>query len=351
MRVSSQLSSAQPCKGAVWPRKVAIIYNKPGPQRYADMGENKAILSVLEGVAAVRQALTELACEVSAVPLLPPYDRAKETLQSIDADLVFNLFEGFDGRPKTEAVVAKMMSDMGITYTGCASTALAQALDKAKAKDIMQAHGINTPRYQLLSPETLAQFELRLPCIVKPCGEDASHGLNPDSVVYDRAALERQVAGVSRAFGGKALVEEFIDGREFNATVMGNDEVTVLPVSEIIYSLPPGMPRILTFEAKWEEGTPYYEGTTVSCPAQIEDELRDQLVQTAVAVFRLLVKQGYGRVDMRLDSAGKVQVLEANPNPDITPGSGAARQAAAAGMTYTQFIDRIVQLALDRKPS
>jgi D-alanine-D-alanine ligase len=312
------------------------------------MGENKAILSVLEGVAAVRQALSELGYEVTAVPILPPYDRAKHTLKAIDADVVFNLFEGFDGRPKTEAIIAKMMSELGLTHTGCSSTALALALDKARAKELMQSQGISTPRYQLLTPETLSQFQLRYPCIVKPCGEDASHGLNPQSVVYDHASLESQVIGVSRAFGGKALVEEFVDGREFNATVIGNDEVAVLPISEIIFSLPPGMPRILTYAAKWEEGTPYFDGTTVACPAEIGEELRAELAQTAVTVFKLLVKQGYGRVDMRLDSDGKIQVLEANPNPDITPGSGAARQAAAAGMTYAQFVGKIVSLALHK---
>jgi len=330
-------------------RKIAVIYNKPGPRRYADMGENKAILAVLEGVVAVHQALGELGYEVTTVPLLPPYDRAKDTLKAIDADLLFNLFEGFDGRPKTEATVAKMLSELGLVHTGCSSTALALALDKAKAKDLMQSHGISTPKYQLVTPETVSQFQLRFPCIVKPCGEDASHGLSADSVVQDQASLERQVITVSRAFGGKALVEEFVGGREFNVTVMGNDEVTVLPVSEIVFSLPPGMPPILTYAAKWEEGTLYFDGTKVVCPAEVGEEDRARLAQTATAVYKLLIQQGYARVDMRLDLEGNIHVLEANPNPDITPGSGAARQATAAGMTYAQFVERIVSLALHRK--
>jgi D-alanine-D-alanine ligase len=329
-------------------RKIAVIYNKPGPQRYADMGENKAILAVLEGVAAVRQALSELGYEVTTVSLLPPYERARDTLKAIDADLLFNLFEGFDGRPKTEATVAKMLSELGLVCTGCSSTALALALDKAKAKDLMQSHGISTPKYQLVTPETVSQFQLRFPCIVKPCGEDASHGLSADSVVQDQVSLERQVIAVSRAFGGKALVEEFVGGREFNVTVMGNDEVTVLPVSEIMFFLPPGMPPILTYAAKWEEGTVYYDGTKVVCPAEVGEEDRARLAQTATAVYKLLIQQGYARVDMRLDLEGNIHVLEANPNPDITPGSGAARQSAAAGMTYAQFIEKIVSLALHK---
>ena len=351
MSISSQPSSTLPFRDAVLPRKTAIIYNKPGPQRYADMGENKAILSVLEGVAAVRQALSELGYEVTAVPILPPYDRAKDTLKAIDAEIVFNLFEGFDGRPKTEATVAKMLTEMGITFTGCSSSALALALDKAKSKDFMQSHGITTPNYQLVTPETVSQFQLKFPCIVKPCGEDASHGLSAESVVHDRESLEQQVIKVSRAFGGKALVEEFVGGREFNATVMGNDQVTVLPVSEIVFSLPSDMPPILTYSAKWEEGTVYYEGTKVVCPGKVGEEERARLEQTAMAVYKLLIQQGYARVDMRLDLEGNIHVLEANPNPDITPGSGAARQATAAGMTYAQFIDRIVSLALHRTPS
>jgi D-alanine-D-alanine ligase len=329
-------------------RKIAVIYNKPGPQRYADMGENKAILAVLEGVVAVHQALGELGYEVTTVPLLPPYERARDILKAIGADLLFNLFEGFDGRPKTEATVAKMLSELGLVHTGCSSTALALALDKAKAKDLMQSHGISTPKYQLVTPETVSQFQLTFPCIVKPCGEDASHGLSADSVVQDQVSLERQVTTVSRVFGGKALVEEFVGGREFNVTVMGNDEVTVLPVSEIVFSLPPGMPPILTYAAKWEEGTLYFDGTKVVCPAEVGEEDRARLAQTATAVYKLLIQQGYARVDMRLDLEGNIHVLEANPNPDITPGSGAARQAAAAGMTYAQFVERIVSLALHK---
>jgi D-alanine-D-alanine ligase len=129
---------------------------------------------------------------------------------------------------------------------------------------------------------------------------------------------------------------------------MGNDDVAVLPISEIVYSLPPGMPRVLTYAAKWEEDTPYYNGTRVACPAEVGVEESAMLIQTAVAVFRVVAKHGYARVDMRVDPEGRVQVLECNPNPDITPGSGAARQAAAASMTYPQFIDKLVSMALHK---
>jgi D-alanine-D-alanine ligase len=124
---------------------------------------------------------------------------------------------------------------------------------------------------------------------------------------------------------------------------------TVLPVSEIDYSLPGGVPRLLTYAAKWQPESDYFQGTRVICPAQIEDSEREEIAKTAVTALGLLGCRGYARVDMRRDEAGQLNVIEANPNPDIAPGTGAARQAEAAGMTYPQFIGRIVEIALENK--
>lgn len=326
--------------------KVAIVYNEPNPSRYSFMGEEKAVLSVLDEVTAVYQALNELGYPAFQVPLVPPLEQARNRLTSLEADLVFNLFEGFDGCPETEATLADILSDLGLFYTGSPGRALALALDKTKAKQLLEASGIDTPRHQLLSPETLSLFCLPYPCIVKPYGEDASHGLSEESVVNNFTSLERQVARVSQLFGGEALVEEFVDGCEFNATVMGNKELIVLPISEIVYVLPPSMPKILTFAAKWEIDSVYFQGTRAICPAEIDEKLRGCVVEIAKAVFRLMGCRGYARVDMRLDAEGSLKVLEVNPNPDISPTSGAALQAKAAGMAYNQFIERIVLLAL-----
>ncbi|MFH1381955.1 MAG: ATP-grasp domain-containing protein [Chloroflexota bacterium] len=327
------------------PAIVAIVYNQPDTGRYQNMGEEKAILGVLDEVGAVNQALEGLGYIVQQVPLVPPLAQARERIRSLQVDLVFNLFEGFDGCPETEAVVAGWLGELGVPVTGCPAETLALALDKARAKQLLEAASINTPRYQLLNPGNLPTFYLRYPCIVKPSGEDASHGVSEESVVNDSAALAVQVARISRLFGGTALVEEFIDGREFNVTVMGDDEVTVLPVSEIVYSLPVGMPRVLTFAAKWEPDTVYFQHTKVTCPAEIDDGLRGRIRETAKAVFRLFGGRGYARVDMRLGADGELAVLEMNPNPDISPGSGAARQAEATGASYQQFIERIIHLA------
>jgi len=325
-------------------RRIAIVYNQPYPSRYDAIGEARAALGILESVAAVCHALLELGDDAFTVPLALPIEAAEERLRSLEVDLVFNLFEGFCGQPQTEALVPEVLAQVGVPYTGCPAAALALALDKAKSKQAMRAAGIGTPDFQLLTPETLPRFNLRYPCIVKPGNEDASHGLSPDSVAGDSAALARQVARVCRLYGGEALVEEFIDGRELNVTVLGNGKSTVLPVSEIAYSLPPGLPEILTFAAKWEPESPYFQGTRVVCPAQIPPDEKELIIETAQQVFHLVCQRGYGRVDMRRDRYGKLQIIEVNPNPDIAPGSGAVLQAEAAGMSYTRFIEKIIEL-------
>ncbi|MBM2825026.1 MAG: ATP-grasp protein [Dehalococcoidales bacterium] len=329
------------------PLKIAIIYNEPGPGRYVAMGEEKAVLGVLGEVAAVQQALTEMGYLVEQVPLSPPLDEVRRKLQALKVDLVFNLFEGFAGSPETEAAVAFILSELGLTYTGCPAPALSLGLDKVKTKLLLEASGLATPGYQLLNTATLSTFKLSFPCIVKPAAEDASHGLSEESVVHDFASLQRQVERVSRLFGGKALVEEFVNGGEFNVTVLGTREPEVLPVAEIVYTLPADKPRILTFSAKWEPESLYYQASQSVCPAAIDTGLRERLTNAARDAFRLLGGSGYARVDFRVDSAGQPEIIELNPNPDISPDAGAARQARAAGMTYNQFIARIVLLALE----
>ena len=142
-------------------------------------------------------------------------------------------------------------------------------------------------------------------------------------------------------------MEEYIDGREFNATVLGNTELDVLPVSEIAYSLPAGMPRILTYAAKWEAESMYFKCSEVICPAPLVIEERERVESLVATVFKVLGCSGYARVDLRMDGSGSLKVIELNPNPDISPDAGAARQARAAGMTYNEFIERIVALALE----
>jgi D-alanine-D-alanine ligase len=329
--------------------KVAILYNDPVPDRYQAMGESLAEMGVMDEVHAVEQALNELNYPFFLVPLSPPLHEVRNKISSIKADVIFNLFEGFDGRPETEGQVAEILSKSGIPFTGCPPSVLAAALDKSETKKLFKSAGIPTPGYQILSSENIGTFHLDFPCIVKPLAEDASHGISEDSVVNEFKALERQVTQICNLFGGRAMVEEYVDGREFNTTVMGDGRLTIPGISEIVYTLPPDKPRILTFQAKWEENSLYFDNTRAVCPALISPQEHRKISKIAKAAFRLVGCRGYARVDFRQDKFGNFKVLEINPNPDITPGSGAALQAVSSGMTYSEFINKIIHFALKQQ--
>ncbi len=328
------------------PPRITILYNQPEtPASYA--AERQAIFGVLEEVRAVRGALDELGYPVTELAVRPPLENIKASLVKLAPEIVFNLFEGFPGWPESEPAMARLLANLKLRFTGCRADTLELALDKTRAKSLLLANAIATPRWRLLAGGELAAFDLDFPCIVKPFAEDASHGISPQSVVSDRAALAAQVERISRTYGGKALIEEFIDGREFNTTVLGGGEPEVLPVSEIVFRLPPDMPKILTYAAKWEPASEYYTGTQVRCPADISETRRQQVQSAARRTFKLFGGAGYARIDFRSDSLGRLYVLELNPNPDISPDAGAARQARARGWSFARFVERIVAIALE----
>ncbi|OGO18105.1 MAG: hypothetical protein A2Z02_01585, partial [Chloroflexi bacterium RBG_16_48_7] len=275
----------------------------------------------------------------------------RDQLSRVPTNLVFNLFEGFYDYPESEYEVADILFEMNFRFTGCHARALKLALDKGGSKTLLCQYGVDVPEFQVLNPYNIRKFRLNFPCIVKPRNQDASHGITPASVVNNMEELKKQVSVVSKQFGREAIVEEFAGGREFNITVIGNEEIMVLPPSEIVYLLPPDLPRVLTYEAKWISDSEYFKKTTVACPAPIDEELRAEIARVAVTAYRAFDCSGYARVDMRMDSNDRLKVLEVNPNPDISPDTGAARQAYHAGISYSQFIDQIVDYAVERVPA
>jgi D-alanine-D-alanine ligase len=326
--------------------RVALLYNLPESDRYQSMGESAAELGVLDEVKAVSQALSELNYQCLLVPLRPPLSSVKKKLAGIKADVAFNLFEGFDGSPETEAEVAAILFELKMPFTGCPPEALRLGLDKSLTKKLLKEARIPTPEFQILSPQTIDEFRLDFPCIVKPVADDASHGLSENSVVHDFEKLKTQLEKICSLFGGKALVEEFVDGREFNTTVIGFRRLLIPAISEIVYTLPPDKPRLLTFESKWQEDSLYYKNTRNVCPAPITPSEKNRISRMARAAFRLTGCKGYARVDFRQNRKGEYLVLEINPNPDITPGAGASLQISAGGLTYESFIEKVIKIAL-----
>ncbi len=332
--------------------RITIIYNQPVSSYYSGTGEDEAVKGVVTEAAAVKKALLESGYHVDCIPLSLPFEEASETLHKLQTDLVFNLFEGFPGYPDTEADICHVLTDICIPYTGCPPQALRLALNKAETKLLLKSGKIDTPDFQLLTPECLSDFNLKFPCIIKPNSEDASHGITEDSVVNDFQEMERQIRKVTAHYRtGEALIEEYIEGREFNTTVTGNKGKQALAISEIEFSLPPGLPSIITYAGKWEVESHYYKGTKPVCPARVTGNEKQKIIETAEKACTITGCRGYARVDMRMDEQGRIYVLEVNPNPDISPDSGAALQAKTVGMTYTEFIRSIVLLAMEGEES
>ena len=273
-------------------------------------------------------------------------------LEETKIDLVFNLCESLRGQAINEMHVAGIYELMNVPYTGAAPLALGTCLNKVRTKLILDAHGIPTARHALYKrAEEISLDDLRLsfPMIVKPSREDASIGIENSSVVRDIESLRQRVAFVVKTYNQPALVEEYIEGRELNVAIIGNERPTILPISEIDFSrLPPNYPKIVTYNAKWVEGTAEYIGTVGTCPAKLTPEVEQQVRTIAQQAYTLMDIRDYARVDIRLDASNTPYVLEVNPNPDISRDTGFARSACTSGMSFEDMLAKIVETALER---
>jgi D-alanine-D-alanine ligase len=226
-------------------------------------------------------------------------------------------------------------------------------LDKGKVKDILNSQGILTPRYKIFDQGFKPMKGSVFPIIVKPLHEDGSLGISRESVVYEDETLNKQVQYIIEKYHQPAIVEEYVEGRELNVGLLEtNGKVGVLPISEIDYSeFPEGIPKICGYEAKWITESVEYQKSKPICPAPLEWVMQKRVEHLAVRVFNLFGCRDYARVDMRVDRDGKIYILEVNPNPDISPQSGMTRALKVRGMTYEEFVGRLLERALKRKDS
>jgi D-alanine-D-alanine ligase len=294
----------------------------------------------------IEQALQTHGHRTAAVPIR---DDLWGPLTQYDPNewLIFNLCESFRNKTYLEPYIISVFEHLGFRYTGSNRRTLATCLNKARAKEILQAHGISTAPYQVLTPYTIDR-RINYPIFVKPVSEDASIGITLNSVVHDDRALRRQVRYIWDKYHEPALCEEFIDGREFNVTVLGNESPRVLPLSEINFRhIANPFARIVSFRAKWVSTSEEYLKTPPTCPARISDALRTRIEDVARRAYTAMGLHDYGRVDIRVKN-GVPYVLEVNPNADLSPDAGIARAARVAGMSYADLADEIVRLAARR---
>ncbi len=327
---------------------ISILHNCDYDFWAEDPGR-EARKDVTRVAAALGDALTRDGVSAEPIPVHNGTLEFADKLCRRQPDLVINLCESLAADSRGEMAIPCLLELLGFPYTGSSALALGLALHKHKAKELLKVRSVPTPEFAVVEQvEDLARVNLPFPLIVKPAREDASMGVDFDSVVTDRAELGRAALHVLRTFRQPALIEQFIEGREIYVPILGNQPRRTLPLTEIQFGKAfENKPKIVSYRAKWDLTSP----ECIDSPAQLcsldsESELR--VVRTAIAAFDALECRDYGRVDVRLSAEGEPYVIDINPNCDLHPDAGFAKGAAAAGIDYPALALQLVEIALER---
>ena len=261
-------------------------------------------------------------------------------------DIVFNLVEGVDGLGQLAPIAPRLLEKKGIAFTGAGAAAMDVTNDKPLTKQKLRDAGLATPGWSE-PPEWRGLGEGTY--IVKSALEDASLGLDDGCVVTGAEAVKCRAQQCRARHGGRWFAEEFVEGREFNIAVLqGKDGPLIFPMAEMRFdSWPMNKPRIVGYDAKWDEGSPASLQTVRAFGVETaEPQLAAKLRAACEKVWAIFGLTGFARVDFRVDASGEPLILEINTNPCITPDAGFAAAAAQAGMPYDLLIARIVEAAI-----
>jgi D-alanine-D-alanine ligase len=329
--------------------RVGILFNSPVMPSKGENVDYVADAEVEEEVEAVEVALEKLDLVYQQFPLKNDIENLVKALKLFQPDVVVNLCEAAFGDSHLEMAVPSMLELLRVPYTGSPPLTLGLCQNKGLTKDILKSNNIPTPDYQVLNRFEDCNVGIGYPLFVKPLSEDGSIGITKESFVKNHIELKKRVEYIIKQYKQPALVERYIDGRELNIAILGDNKTQVLPISEIIFDFP-HEPKIVDYPAKWFKESEEYKKTVPICPTKLLKPIKDSVEKYAEQAYLTLSCRDYARIDIRLD--GKTPyVLEVNPNPDISPDGGFARSLKAAGIPYEEFIRGIIYSAVQRKHS
>ena len=280
-------------------------------------------------------------------------DDLRELLDELDnkrPDLVFNLCERFADNDTYEMHVTAVLAMLGQPFTGTGPAGMALRQDKAVTKKLLKFHGVPFPNYATFDNDNL-EFagKMRFPLFVKPLHGDTSFGIDDSSLVTEYSKLVERIGFIQTQLKVPALVEEYIEGREFYVGILGNNSVEILPVMELDFAKLPGeYPRIYGHEAKSDPTSPQFGSVNAIVATELLPEVRARLIMAGREAAYALKVRDYARVDVRLSADGIPMVVEVNANPYLERTSAFALAALQAGMGYTTLINRIVEIAKKR---
>lgn len=323
---------------------VAVVYNRrregvisafgtPSPERYGRRAVSRVVgalsgaghaVALLEGDKTLLGALQEFA---------PPDPDSGEPTA-----LALNLAYGIQGEARYTHVPA-MLELAGVPYTGASPLGHAVSLDKAVAKQVLDANGIPTPAFALMEAPGDPPAGLEYPLIVKPRRESTSYGL---ALVHNRAELDSAIETIVERYGQAAMVESYVDGREVCVALLGNDPPEVLPIVELAFDRPL---QVMTWDDKYHRSD---QEPRKICPAPLDSALREAVEEVSIATFQACHARDYARVDIRIDRDGRPWVLELNSMASLGTGGSYVHAARAAGHTFDGLVNRIVDEACRR---
>ncbi len=342
---------------------VVVLYNHTGEDDYERLEhvDPKAldfepeydirVTTVLDEYKAVASALRQEGYRARLYNVREDLRRLERLLRRNPPDVIFNLIEHFHDDAELEPAVAALFDLHEVAYTGAPPFALSLCHKKGLTKQVLVQNGVPTPRFVSVDePRLPKRPKLKFPLIVKPAREDASSGVERESVVHDDKELQNRLQYVYDEYGIPILVEEFIEGEELHVPILGNDPPEILPPIAWDFSgLPEGYPHIITFAAKWNPLSEAYHRVHSVCPPDLPKRILRKVEKVALQAYEVTGCRDYARLDVRIGDDGNAYVLEINPNPDLTEGVSFMESAEVADYTFGETLAMIVDMALERK--
>jgi len=268
-------------------------------------------------------------------------EEISEKLIQENPDVVFNLVEGIDGKGILVHLAPSLLEKMHIPYTGCRLESMFLTSNKILTKKILKLHAIRTP--DSFSGSDKFDLDPDKTYIVKPLWEDASIGITDRSVFSGKSIAV--IDEFRERFGNAFFIEEYIDGREFNVSLLGGpDGPQVMPLAEMLFhNYPEDKPKIVSYAAKWHKDTFEYNNTYRTFEYDSSDStLRKAINRMAMSCWDIFELKGYVRVDLRVDQKNVPYVLEVNANPCFEKGAGFIAACLQAGLSYKEVVGRII---------
>jgi D-alanine-D-alanine ligase len=243
---------------------------------------------------------------------------------------------------------------LNVPFTGAKPNALLICNDKGISKKILSFHKIRVPNFHTYYKNRKVKSIKRpkFPVIVKPLCEEASVGISQASVADDKGACLERIKFIHEKTAMDAIVEEYIHGREFYVSVVGNKMLEVLPIREMKFGeITDPESKIATYKAKWDDEYRKKWGIQNVFANNMPDGMEEKLANICKTAYRALNLNSYARFDLRVTSDGRIYILEVNANPCLAKDDEIAQSAEKSGTPYNKFIQRIISLALDTKES